>query len=228
MAHQQQHAAPGRLFQHLEERIRSRGVEFVDRIDDGDPPAALPGRRAEERDRAAHVIDTDVLVQLAGLFVDHPLEHEQIAMRLRRDAPRHRMVGVDVKRCRVVHQRRARIGMGEDEARQAISKRRLADAGWAPDQPGVREASAPVGFEQYGLRLGVTVKDGGFPWRPRLDIAGFVVGCAHDAAPAGNAEALAELSRSLTVFQTRSATADFVSVASITTQRAGSLSASRR
>ncbi len=75
-------------------------VEFVDRIDDGDPPSPLPGRRAEEGDRSAHVVDVDVLAQLVGLLVDGALEHQQIALRLRRDAPRHRMIGIDVQRCR--------------------------------------------------------------------------------------------------------------------------------
>ena len=43
--------------------------------------------------------------------------------------------------------------MGEDETRHAIGERRLADAGGAADQPGMREAPAAIGFEQRLLRL---------------------------------------------------------------------------
>ena len=172
MAHQQQHGAPGRLFQDLEQRVRARWVELVDRIDDGDPPAALPGGRAEERDRPAHVVDLDVLAQLAGFFVDRALQHQQIALRLRRDAPRHRMIGVDVQRFRGLHRRRARIGMGEHEARHAVGERRLADAGRTRDQPGMREASAAIGVEQRAApprrgRRGPSVSRGGGGSTPR-------------------------------------------------------------
>ena len=96
MAHQQQQGAARRLLQNLEQCIGAGGVQFIDRVDDGDAPAALPGGRSEERHRPAHVIDLDVLAQLAGFFVDRALQHQEVALRLRGDAPRHRMLGVDV------------------------------------------------------------------------------------------------------------------------------------
>ena len=51
--------------------------------------------------------------------------------------------------------RRRRIGMREHEARHAIGERRLADAGRAADQPGVRDAAAFIGIEQRLFGLGV-------------------------------------------------------------------------
>jgi hypothetical protein len=49
----------------------------------------------------------------------------------------------------------------QHEARQAISQRRLADAFWAGDQEGVRNAAAAIGGEQRGLGAGVTEQRGG-------------------------------------------------------------------
>src|SRR5262249_8493249 len=118
--------------------------------------------------------------------------------------------------------RRARIGMGEDEARHAIGERRLADTGRPPDQPRVGETRAPIGSEQRALRFGVAVENGGLAWGRRFDAVGFVVGVAHDAAPAGRLDTRAKSRRSVPVFQMRSAPAGFGSVASIATQRPGS------
>src|SRR5262249_21032835 len=114
------------------------------------------------------------------------------------------------------------VGTGEDEAGHAIGERRLADAGRPPDQPGVGEARAPIGGEQRALRFGVAVEDGGLARGRRFDAVGFVVGLAHDAAPAGRLDPRAKWRRSVTVFQRRSAAGGFGSGASIATQRAGS------
>ena len=169
MADQQQHSAPRRLFQNFEQRVGAFAVEFVDRIHDRNPPSSLPGGRTEERYRPANVIDLDVLAQLVGLLVDRALQHQKVAVRLCRDAPGDRMIGIDVKRRRRLHRRRAWIGMGEDEARHAVGERRLADAGRPRDQPRVVEAPTPIGFEQRALGLGVAMKNGGLAWCPRLD-----------------------------------------------------------
>ena len=106
--------------------------------------------------------------------------------------------------------------MGEHEARHAIGKRRLADAGGAADQPGMGQPTAAIGLEQDALGLAVAVENAGLA-RQRRAAFGSVV--AHDAAPASSTGAVAGSSRSFTVFQMRSATAGLGSVASITTQR---------
>ena len=148
MTDEQQQGAARRLLEHLEQRVGAGGIQLIDRVDDRDAPAALPGGRAEKRHRAAHVIDLDVLAQIAGLFIDRALQHQEVALRLRGDAPRHRMRGVDVERRCIAHGRRLRIGIGQDETRHAIGQRRLADAGRTADQPGMRKAAAAIGVEQ--------------------------------------------------------------------------------
>src|SRR3954469_12719006 len=71
--------------------------------------------------------------------------------------PRNRMVGIDRKRFGVLHRRGIWIWMRQHEPRHAIGQRRLADALWTTDQPGMRNAAAPVGGEQR--RLGLTSAD---------------------------------------------------------------------
>ena len=110
------------------------------------PPS--PAVEPKNGTAAAHVVDADHGVELAGLLVDDALEHQQIALRLRGDAARDRMVGVDRERGRLLHLRRGRIGMRQHEARETIGQRRLADAGRAADQPGMRNAPALVACEQ--------------------------------------------------------------------------------
>src|SRR5262249_52419900 len=114
------------------------------------------------------------------------------------------------------------IGMSRDETRHAIGDRCLADAGRTPDQPGMREPRASIGGKQRALRLGVAIENGRLARVQRFDAVGFVVAVAHDAAAAGKLDTRVESSRSVTVFQMRSATAAFGSVASIATQRPGS------
>ena len=62
----------------LSSALAPDAVEFVDRIDDGDAPAALACGRAEERHRPAHVVDGDLLAQHAFL-VRRALQNEKIA-----------------------------------------------------------------------------------------------------------------------------------------------------
>src|SRR5262249_16721189 len=93
--------------------------------------------------------------------------------------------------------------------------------GRAAGRAGGREGRAAIGGEQRALRFGVAVKDGGLARGRRFDAVGFVVGVAHDAAPAGRLDPRAKSRRSVTVFQMRSATPGFGSVALIATQRLG-------
>ena len=128
------------------------------------------------------------------------------------------MIGVDRKRLRSRNPRRARIGMGEHEPRHAVGERRFADACGAADEPSVGQASASISVEQRALGLAMAVEDGGPARGDQLT----VIGGAHDPTPAECIGAVAGSSRSVTVFQTRSATACLGWVASTTTQRPGS------
>ncbi len=94
MTDQQQERALRRFLEHFEERVGAEPIEFVHRIDDGDPPSPLARGRAEKRNRAPHVLDGDLLAQHA-LVVRRALEDEKIAVRLRRHAPRHRVIRID-------------------------------------------------------------------------------------------------------------------------------------
>ena len=157
MADQQKQRARRRLLQHLEQRIGAGAVELVDRIDDGDAPAALARGRAEERHACAgHRRPRMSGAQLAVLSLSDALQHQQIAVRLRRrcGAPpdgRRRPRAIVA----VLHRRRRRIGMRQHEARHPIGQRRLADAALAADQPGMRHAPAAIGVEQRLLGLGM-------------------------------------------------------------------------
>ncbi len=94
MTHQQQQRPFRRLLEHLEQGVGPRPVEFVDGIHNGDPPAALACGRAEEENRAAHVVGRDLLAQ-DPLLVRHSFENQKIAMRLCRHAARHRMFRIN-------------------------------------------------------------------------------------------------------------------------------------
>ena len=116
--------------------------------------------------------------------------------------------------------------MRENEARHPIGERRLADAGGTAEQPGMRKAPAAIGVEQRLLRVAVAMESGGFTRVRRLGLLGVVI--AHEATLSSATGAVAGSKRSCTTFQIRSATAGLGSVASINTQRSGSLSAITR
>jgi len=155
VADQQQQRALRRFLENLEQRIGAFALQIVDRVDNGDAPAALARGRAEERHRAAHVVDANYGVKLAGLLVDRAFEHEKIALCLRGDAAGDRVVGIDRERCCLLHHGRLRIRMSQHEPRQAVSQGRLADAGRPADQPGMRDAPALITVEQRLLGLGM-------------------------------------------------------------------------
>jgi hypothetical protein len=62
------------LLKHLQQCIGAGAVELIDGIDNGDAPAALTRGRAEETDRLAHVLDRDVLAQIA-FVVERAFKH---------------------------------------------------------------------------------------------------------------------------------------------------------
>src|SRR5439155_2232189 len=171
--------------------------------------------RTQERDLAPHVVNLNILTWLTGFFVDGPFEHQEIAVRLCRDAARSRMIGRDLQRFGVLHQWRARIGVREHEARHAIGECCLADAGWTCNQPGMGETATPISAKQRLLSLAVAVQHACLARGRRLEVVGFLD--THDTAPAGRLEMRAGSSRSTTVRHIHSATTGFASVASIAT-----------
>ena len=156
------------------------------------------------------------------------LEHQEVGMRLGGDALRHRMVVRDRERRRRLHVRCRRIGMREHEPRHPVGQRRLADAGRAADQPGMRHASRAIGVEHRLLGLGVTDERAGLARMWKLVLVVARGGRRHDATPSSATGAVAGSSRLLTTFQIWSATSGRVPLASISTQRFGSIRASMR
>src|SRR6516162_4647831 len=115
--------------------------------------------------------------------------------------------------------------MAQDETSHAIGERRLADALRTPDQPSMRDAPAPVGVEQSGLRLAMPKQLGSLARMRRADF-GLDPLRAHARPatfPAGTAK-----TRSYSAVQTWWATASMSALASISTQRSGSAAARSR
>ena len=226
VADQQQEGAPWRLFQHLEQRIGAETIELIHRIDDGDPPSPLPGGRAEKRNRAVDVLDSDLLAHDA-LVVRRALKNEEVGMRPRRNASRDRMRGIDGKRRRCLHLRRRRIGMRQGETGEPISERRLADAFRPDEQKGVRNPSAAIRGKERGLGERVAGQPVG---HARMRCLGRLArGRAHEARFFSKTKgAMAGSRREFTVAQMRLATSSLVALASTITQRSGSDAASVR
>src|SRR5712691_32121 len=117
--------------------------------------------------------------------------------------------------------------MREREARHAIGERRLADAGLAADQPGVRDSAAAVGLEQRPLGLRVAEQNMRVArMRNVVFVLARAIRRAHVAASSIISGASAGCSRALTTAQMASATASGCGKASISAQRAGSRAAS--
>ena len=214
-----------RFLEYLEECVGAEPIELVDRVDDRDPPSPLPGRRAEKRNRAAHVLHRNLLAQHA-LVVERALEHKKIALRLCRHPPRHWMLWSDGKRRCRAHFGRRRVRMREDEASHAVSQRRLADALLADEQEGVRNAAAAIGGEKRGLGVRVAEQHLGDA-RVRRFIE-FARLRAHEAIVSKLIGASAGSSLAFTACQICLATIFLGSLASTMTHRSGSAAASAR
>src|SRR5262249_61765887 len=105
------------------------------------------------------------------------------------------------------------------EARHRVGGRRLADPAGTYNQPGVGETRTAISGQQRLFSVRMAEEDGRLARGRRLAV-GFVL--AHETAPAGNPGTWVESSRSTTIFQMRSPTPAFGSVASIPTHRSAS------
>jgi hypothetical protein len=221
MAHQQEERLLRRLLENLEQRVGGAGIEFIDGIDDADPPA-LDGRgRAEKRDRLAGFVNRDDGPHHA-LVVEAAFKREQAAMGARRDMARDRIGWIHPQRLGVLHIRCQGIAMGEHEPRHPIGQRRLADARRPADQPGMRNAAAAVGVQQGRLGVAMPEQCRGFARMDdgnlRLDLTGAHAGLA-------TVSTLAAKNRSRSAAHTLAATAPASALASIKTHRCGSSAA---
>jgi hypothetical protein len=150
VADDEEDRARRRLLDDLEERVSARRVEVVGGVDDADAVAALPRRRGEKVKRAADVVDGDLLRIALVVLAQAAPDDREIGMGTGRDLPRRRVLRVDRKR-RAAGRRR--VAMGEEEARDPIGERRLADALRAADQPGMVKAPGSERIEERRLGL---------------------------------------------------------------------------
>src|SRR6185312_4317247 len=223
MADEQEQRLTRRFFKDLEQRIGGVRVEFIDGVDDAHPPALRSRGRSEEVDGLPGLVDRDYGPH-HSLVVGSSLKNEEPAMGTRRDAARGGVGRIDVKAIGTLHGRRKGISMRKNEASHPVGERGLADSLRASDQPGMRNASAAIGIEQRRLGLAVTEQNSCFSRmnnrKRRLGLA------AH--ADAAALFVLVVKNRSRSTDQIFAATFAGSSVASISTQRSGSLAAMRR
>ena len=191
------------FFQNFQDGICAFALKVINRIDNGDAPAALARRRAEKRHRTPHVVDPDDGIKFARLLVDASLEYQQVALRLRGNAPRNRMRGIDRERCCLLHLGCQRIGMRQHEAGQSEGKRRLADTGWPADQPRMGNPAAFVGIKQSALGVAMAKQRRRLARQLALPLIAVVAGHGADVSATS---AFSGFSRSCTIAQIRSAT----------------------
>jgi len=227
VAEQEQQGPGGRFLEDFQERVGTEAIELVDTVDDADAPTALACGRSEERDGSPYIGHRDFGAQLA-VVADRALEREQIAVRLRGDAVRDRMLPRNRERLRRLHVGRRGVRMREHETRHAIGQRRLADAGRSADQPGMRHAPAAVGVQHLLLGVGVAMEREDVARVRRFNRLAVARARAHDAACAKLCRALPGSSLCCTIVQISSATRSFERTASISTQRSGACSAAAR
>src|SRR5665647_41771 len=115
-----------------------------------------------------------------------------------------------------------RVAMREHEPRHPVGQRRLADAGRPPDQPGMRNPPAAIGIQQSQLGIAMPEQRGGLA-RMNRRYLGFDLAGAH--AELATLPALAAKKRSRKAAHMLAATTLGSAVASISTQRCGSLAA---
>ena len=210
-----------RFLEDLEQRVGGVGIEFIDGIDDADPPAFNRGGRAEKRDRLPGLVDRDDRAHHA-LVVEGPFKREQAAMGARRDMARDRIGRINVQCLGALHIRCKGIAMREHEPRHSVGQRRLADALRAPDQPGMRNTPAAIGLQQCRLGFAMPEKCGRLARMgdgdPRFDLTGAHAELATLPAPAVK-------KRSRKAAHTLAATVLASVLASINTHRCGSSAA---
>ena len=138
------------------------------------------------------------------------------------DLARDQIGRIDPERLGAPHVGSERIAVGQHEPRHSIGERRLADSGRPADQPCMRNSSAAIGIQQRHLgvavpkqRAGLARVNGG---DPGFDLAGAHAGLATSPALVAN-------NRSRKAAQMVEATMPGSAVASIKTQRCGSLAA---
>ena len=148
---QQQQRVRRRLLERLEQRIGGVRVQVVGRIDDHHAPAALGRGHTQEMVGRAHVVDDDFRARLAGLLVDPALEGPQVRMSAGGDPLEGLAPRIDGQGRGCATEQVGRPAAGQDEAREAVGQRRLADAARPRDQPGVRQTARIEGAEQRAL-----------------------------------------------------------------------------
>ena len=141
-ARQDEHSARRRLFERLQQRVGSVRIEIVGGIDDDDAPGVLRGRMTEESCAGA-------APRRSGMDVAEPLRRRIPYAGAGRAGPDGTTPAPDGRRC---CRRRHRgllsgavrsLGSRQQEARQTIGERRLADAHRVP-RSARRDACVPL------------------------------------------------------------------------------------
>ncbi len=135
MTNEQEHRIGRWFFQRLQDRVGGIGVEIVHRIDNGDAHAAFARRQREEPTKLARIVHGDFAPRFAAI-VKTTAQYEEIWMRQRRNAPRNRIIRIDIERARA-----DALGAQRNTG-ETIRKRGFAQAFGASDQPGVVHAPA--------------------------------------------------------------------------------------
>ncbi len=205
MAHEQQNRFVRRLLQGFQQRIGGIAIEIIDAINNRHPPTALGRLQAEKAAQSAGVVDRDIAPRLA-LVIEATAQNEQIRMRQSRDAPRHGVRHIHIKRPR------PNLRRAQQPAREAIGQCGLAQPLGPGDQPAMMHTPAGGGGGQLGFRRFMTDEIGG---QARMTAAWLLVRFGrftHDK-------------RCSTIARAAAASACGVWAASSTAQRAGWLAA---
>src|SRR5439155_11844668 len=177
VADQQQQRLTQRLFEDLAKRVCGTAVHLPRSVDNDDPPSLLGCGQAKKAGNLARILDHDLPAQTAAARIIGPLYRQQVGMAACRYAAKHPAFGID---------RQPSVGMAGplpclrmQEARQAESKRCLADAARSAQQNGMRQSTNSV--EPPQLTLGIVVTDK-IRVRPRRRCSGRGLGWRISAA----------------------------------------------